>query len=98
MGSGDITAGGRLGSSLGTAGLENSVVKPADTLASAFIVRVQLPIPLHAPPHPARPQALLAIALNVTWVPDGKLALQVEPQLIPAGELTTLPPGLPTMD
>jgi hypothetical protein len=97
-GSGDITAGGRVGSSWGTAGPEKSVVNVADTPAFAFIATVQLSIPLQAPPHPARPHALLGVALKVTCVPQGKLALQVEPQSIAAGELTTLPPGLPTMD
>ena len=70
----------------------------ADTPAFAFIATVQLPIPLQAPPHPARPHALLGVALKVTCVPQGKLALQVEPQLIAAGELVTLPSGLPMMD
>ena len=73
-------------------------MKVADTLAFAFIVTVHLPIPLHAPLHPAKPHALVGVALKVTCVAQGKLALQVEPQLIAAGELTTLPPGLPTMD
>jgi hypothetical protein len=34
----------------------------------------------------------------VTGVPALKLALQVEPQLIPAGELLTLPPWGPTTE
>jgi hypothetical protein len=75
------------------------VVKLADTLALPFSVRVQLlAIPLHAPPQPARPQAKAVPAVKVTWVPGAKLALQVEPQSIPEGELVTLPPGLPIID
>jgi hypothetical protein len=74
------------------------VVKLADTLVSAFIVTVQLPIPLHAPPQPARPQAAAAPAVKVTCVPGTKLALHVAPQSIAEGELVTLPPGLPATD
>jgi hypothetical protein len=71
----------------------NRVVKLADTLVFAFIVTLQPPIPLHAPPQPERPQAMAGLAVNVTCVPAAKLALQVEPQSIPAGELVTVPPA-----
>ena len=71
-------------------------MKLADTLVFAFNVRVQLAaIPLHAPPQPDNPHAVAGVAESVTSVPALKLALQVDPQSIPAGELVTLPPGLP---
>jgi hypothetical protein len=77
----------------------NRVVKLAETLVLAFIVTLQLPIPLHAPPpQPEKPQAVAGLAVSVTCVPGAKLALQVEPQSIPAGELVTLPPGLPATE
>ena len=72
-----------------------SVAKAAETLVSAFMVAVQLPIPLQAPPQPASPHALSGIAIRVTWVPAVKFALQVEPQSIAEDELATLLPGLP---
>ena len=72
------------------------MVKLADTLVFSFSVTMQRPaIPLHAPPQPARPQAIAEVALSVTLVPVSKLALQIEPQLIPDGELVTEPPGSP---
>jgi hypothetical protein len=99
-----MTAGGSAGISVGevTTGVwapANRVVKLADTLLRALIVTVQLfAIPLHAPPQPARPQAVAGVAVRVTCVPPLKVALQVEPQSMPDGELVTLPPGLPTTD
>lgn len=47
--------------------------------------------PLHAPPKPPKLEPEPAVAVNVTDVPEGKLALQAEGQLIPAGLLTTVP-------
>jgi hypothetical protein len=79
----------------GPAPIPNSVAKLAAMLMFAFSVTVQLlAIPLHAPLHPASPQPRPALAVNVTWVPAAKLALQTEPQSIP-DELVTMPPGLP---
>jgi hypothetical protein len=42
------------------------VVKLANTLVLAFIVTLQLPIPLQAPPQPAKPQAGAGLAVSVT--------------------------------
>ena len=63
----------------------------ADTFCTAFMVTVQLPVPLHAPPQPANPQPAAGVAVKLTKVPRVKPALQVAPQLIPAGELVTVP-------
>src|SRR6202035_860410 len=73
----------------------NSVAKLADMLVSAFRVTVQLPMPLHAPPQPARPHPAAGVPVSVTEVPWAKLALQVAPQSMPEAELVTVPPGLP---
>src|SRR5438067_6708936 len=94
-----MTGGGKTGISAGevTTGAwaaVNRVVKLADTLVFAFIVRLQPPIPPQAPPQPARRQAAAGLALSVTCVPALKLALQVEPQSMPDGELVTVPPPL----
>jgi hypothetical protein len=74
-------------------------VKLAETLVLAFSVTAQaLAMPLQAPPQPARPQLVAGVAVKVTFVPALKLALQVEPQLIPDGELVTVLLGLPTTE
>ena len=44
-------------------------VKVADTLCAEFIVTMQPPVPLQAPPQPAKPQPLAAVAVKVTGVP-----------------------------
>ncbi len=62
-----------------------------------FIVTAQLPDPVQAPLQPPKFQPL-GVAVSVTGVPIAKLALQVEPQLIPDGELVTRPPGLPMIE
>ena len=80
----------------GAAPIPNSEAKLPATLVFAFSVTEQLAaIPPQAPLQPANAQATSGAALNVTWVPAAKLALQAEPQSIPGGELVTLPPGLP---
>src|SRR5437588_6523264 len=96
-----MIGGSKAGSSIGklataAAPIPNSVAKLAATLVFAFSVTVQLgAIPLHAPLQPAKPQPASRVAVSVTWPPGAKPALQVAPQSIPAGELVTLPPGLP---
>ena len=50
-------------------------------------------MPLHPPPlQPEKVELLAGLAVKVTCVPGAKLVLQVIGQLIPAGELATLPP------
>ena len=71
--------------------------KVARTFCGEFIVTLQLLGP-HAPPQTPKNQPLAGVAVNVTVVPAAKSALQVEPQLIPEGELVTLPPELPTSE
>jgi hypothetical protein len=95
---GEMTAGSKAGSEVttGAASTEKRVEKVADALLFAFIATVQLlAMPLHAPPQPEKPQVGAGLAIRVTWVPVEKLALQVEPQSIVAGELITVPPGVP---
>ena len=47
--------------------------------------------PVHAPPKPANWKPVPAVAVSATEVPEGKLAVQVVGQLIPAGALVTVP-------
>ena len=57
-----------------------------------FIVTLQPPVPLHAPPQPENAAPEPGVSLSVTVVPAGKLALQEpEEQLMPAGLLATVP-------
>jgi hypothetical protein len=66
-------------------------VNVADTLFAALMVTTQLPVPLQAPPQPVKLQPLAGASFSVTCLPLAKLALQVEPQLMPVGELLTAP-------
>ena len=63
----------------------------AVTLCAIFIVTTQLPTPLQAPPQPLKPQPSAGVAVSVTCVAGAKFALHVDGQLIPAGELVTVP-------
>jgi hypothetical protein len=70
------------------AGLTAVNVAETDWLPESRIVHTE---PLHAPPKPAKLNPEAAVAVNVTDVPEAKLALQVEGQLTPAGLLITVP-------
>ena len=58
------------------------------------------PVPEHAPPdHPVKIDPTLGVEVNVTGVPWTYVSEQRGPQLMPAGELVTVPvpvPGLVT--
>jgi hypothetical protein len=78
---------------LNVAGLR---VKVADTDCAPDIETEQAPIPEQPPPlQPAKVDPDAATAVSVTVVPEGKPALQVAPQLIPAGVDVTVPEPLP---
>ena len=58
----------------------------------ALSVTVQLVLPpAHAPDQPAKIQPGLGLAVRTTAVPSGYEWLHVVPQLMPVGELVTLP-------
>ena len=80
---------------LGGGGFVPEVLNVAVTDCAALIVTVQVPVPLHAPPQPAKLEPEVAEAVSVTLVPCVKLAVQVVPQLIPAGLELTVPAPLP---
>ena len=67
----------------------------AVTARAAVIDVVHAPVPVHAPLHPANVEPLAAAAVSVTDVPLAKLALHVEPQLMPAGDDVTVPVPVP---
>lgn len=61
-----------------------------------LVVTVQGPVPEHiAELHPAKADPDAAVAVRVTVVPGLKPAEQVLPQVMPTGELDTLPAPLP---
>jgi hypothetical protein len=71
-------------------------VNVAVTAVSAFMVTLQVPVPEHPPPlHPAKSESEFLDAVRVTEVPVLKPAEHVEPQLIPVGELVTVPLPVP---
>lgn len=67
----------------------------AVTAVAALIVAVQPPVPEHAPVHPEKTDPVAGVAVSVTAVPELKVAVQVEPQLTPAGAEETVPVPVP---
>jgi len=72
-------------------------VNCAPTVVLTVRVITQDPVPAHGADHPVKFEVPLGVAVSVTTVPDAKLAVQVEPQLIPAGLLITVPPPDPDL-
>src|SRR5438552_3293046 len=72
--------------------------KVAVTVVAALRVTVQGPLPEQPPPlQPLKVEPAAGVAVSVTAVPLVKLAEQVAPQVIPAGELVTVPLPVPTL-
>ncbi len=69
--------------------------KVAVTVWLPFIVTTQAPVPLQAPPQPANVEPPVGVAVSVTVVPLGNVALHVVPQLMPPGLLVTVPVPVP---
>src|SRR5574340_772359 len=70
----------------------NVGTKVAVTVVSAFMATLQTPVPAHALPlQPANAELAPATAVNCTLLPELKFAVQVAPQLMPAGVLVTVP-------
>ena len=68
--------------------------KFAKTFFAASIVTTQV-MPVHAPLQPTKLEPGSGITPSVTLLPAAKLAMHVAPQLIPAGELVTVPEEAP---
>ncbi len=75
-----------------------SRLKVAVTAVLLVRVTVHLPVPEHAPDHPAKADPEAGEAVSVTLVFWSNVALHVEPQLIPVGELITVPTPVPASD
>jgi hypothetical protein len=72
-----------------------AVLNVACALAAAFIVTTQAPVPVHAPVQPANVDPDAGDGVSVTAVPLAKVVLHVGAQLMPAGELATVPVPVP---
>lgn len=73
-------------------------LKVAVTDVLAFMVTVQLPVPLQPPPlQPAKTDPLDGVVVRVTEVPLLNDAEQVLPQMIPSGVLVTVPLPVPAL-
>src|SRR5882724_2381161 len=71
-------------------------VKVAVTVVAAETVTTHDPVPEHPPPfQPLKVEPAAGVAVSVTAVPLVKLAEQVAPQSMPAGELVTVPLPVP---
>jgi hypothetical protein len=71
-------------------------VKVAVTDLEPSIATVQVvPVPVHAPLHPPNAEPAFGSAVNVTLVPGLYGSLQSFPQVIPPGELVTVPSPAP---
>jgi hypothetical protein len=73
--------------------------KLAVTAFAALIVTVQvLAVPVHDPDQPLKVDPAVATAVKMTLLFLLKLAAQVAPQLMPAGELVTVPAPVPDLE
>jgi len=71
------------------------VSKVGVTVVLPSRVRLQFPIPVQRPDHPAKVVPPAGTAVNTTCVPFSKPAAQVPGQSIPAGLLVTVPEPVP---
>ena len=78
-----------------TAGMGGAVTNVAITFCAWLMLIRQLSVPVQAPLHPLKMLPAAGVALSVTLVPLLSLALQVAPQLIPAGLLLIVPEPVP---
>src|SRR5215510_2737380 len=74
-----------------------ALVKVAVTVCGAFTVRLQVPVPVQLPLQPLKDEPAAGVAVRVTPVPLANAAEHVTPQLMPAGELVTVPVPAPAV-
>jgi hypothetical protein len=67
----------------------------APTERAAVNLTVHVPVPEHAPVHPVNLTLPVVFAESVTCWPLAYMAEQADPQLMPAGELVTVPVLVP---
>src|SRR5207245_9794527 len=77
---------------------EDDCTKEAVTEVAAFIVTLQVPVPVQPPPlQPVKVAPAAGVAVRLTTVPVVKAVEQVAPQEIPAGALVTVPTPAPAL-
>src|SRR5437879_379890 len=82
-----------------TVSAKDDWMKVAVTEVAAFIVTLQVPVPVQPPPlQPVKVEPAAGAAVSVTTVPVVNEAEHVAPQEIPAGLLVTVPLPAPAMD
>ena len=74
-----------------------AVLKVAVAVLAAVMVTAQVPVPAQAPDQPAKVEPATGLAVRVTTVPLVYASVQSVPQLIPAGELVTVPEPVPVL-
>src|SRR5437588_2390163 len=78
---------------------KDDCMKVAVTEVAAFIVTLQVPVPVQPPPlQPVKVEPAPGAAVSVTTVPGVKEAEHVAPQEIPAGLLVTVPLPAPALE
>jgi hypothetical protein len=78
--------------------VEVATLKLAVTVTDVLPAKVQGAVPAQPPPlQPVKIEPAAGVAARVTEVPAGYVAEQAVPQLIPAGELATVPAPLPAL-
>jgi hypothetical protein len=75
-----------------TVSVAGFAVNVAVTLFTEFMVTEHVPVPVHAPAHPAKVNPGSLVAVSVSGVPASKDAAQLPPQSMPAGLDVTVPP------
>ena len=73
-------------------------MKVAVTEVAAFIVTLQVPVPVQPPLQPVKVEPAAGAAVKVTTVPVVKAVEHVAPQEIPAGLLVTVPLPAPALE
>jgi hypothetical protein len=73
------------------------VLNVAVTFRGPLIVTLQAPVPVQSPLQPANTIPLSGVGVSETSEPPAKVALQVEPQLMPAGDEVTVPVPVPAL-
>src|SRR5258705_6583740 len=71
------------------------VVNAASTLAAAFKVTLQLPVPEHAPVQPVKVEPAVGVAVRGTHVSSLKIAPPLVPPFTPKRVLATVPAPVP---
>jgi hypothetical protein len=72
-------------------------LKFAVTDLASLIVRVHVPVPLHAPDQPVKEEGWVGVAFSVITAFCTNPAEHVAPQFMPAGELVTVPVPVPDL-